>query len=461
MKLSEQAVKVLEQLKSENIKSVPQFEEEGFDQAMVNRAALELEEEGLVDIEKEEEVSYSVTSKGEEVLEEGSPENQLAERLKDGRKHMSDLQDLNLDVALGKAREKNWIEIDSGEVYLTEEGEKDIGTDPARIRLESEDFSEKDEERGLVETDITTVRTLKITEEGKEIDVSEVVEEFDVESRVKTPGTGKKHFYKEVMDYAQNVWMDMGFKQMSGDYIVPGFICFDALYIAQDHPSRDMQDTFFMKKPEKSDLSGYGETVENVKDTHENGWKTGSSGWGYEWSREEAEKNVLRTHDTAVSARKLYELEEEDLPAKYFVIGKAFRNETVDRTHLADFDQTDGIVVGKDLNFAHLKGYLNEFFEKMGYDEFRLIPTYYPYTEMSVEVQVWDEEEEEWLGMGGAGMFRPEVVEPLIGVEATVLAWGLGIGRIGMQAAELTDIRDLYSNDVKLLEETPVWRPEK
>jgi phenylalanyl-tRNA synthetase, alpha subunit (EC 6.1.1.20) len=95
----------------------------------------------------------------------------------------------------------------------------------------------------------------------------------------------------------------------------------------------------------------------------------------------------------------------------------------------------------------------------MGYEEFRLIPAYYPYTEMSVEVQVWDEQDEEWLGMGGAGMFRPEVVKPLLGFEAKVLAWGLGIPRIASKAAGLTDIRELYRNDIQIINKTPVWRP--
>ncbi|MBC5793104.1 MAG: phenylalanine--tRNA ligase subunit alpha [Nanohaloarchaea archaeon] len=458
MKLSKQAKKVLEELKSDTSKTIQQFEEEGFDQSMVNRAVLELKDEELVEVEEEEELERSLTEEGKKVVENGSPEHRLIERLEDGPKEMSELQDLEIDVALGKARQKSWIRIDQGEAELTQEGREALGTDGLKERLNVGDFKEPDEERGLVEVQTSKIRNVRLTEKGKDTDLKDIKEDFNVEASAKTPRTGKKHFYREVIDYAKQKWIEMGFKEMEGGYVVPGFTCFDALYIAQDHPARDLQDTFFVENPEKSDLSEYGDKVDYIKNAHENGWETGSKGWGYDWSREDSEQNVLRTHTTAASARKLHELDEEDLPAKYFVIGRAFRNETVDRTHLADFDQAEGIVVGEDLNFAHLKGYLSEFFEKMGYDEFRLIPTYYPYTEMSVEVQVWDEVEEEWLGMGGAGLFRPEVVEPMIGVEATVLAWGLGIGRIGMMAAELDDLRDLYSNDTKLIEETPVWR---
>ena len=460
MKLSKQALQVLEQLKTESPKTVEEFSREGFDQSMVSRSALELEEKGLLEVEEEDELEQALTEEGEDVVENGSPEFQLVQRLQEeDEQPLSELQDLNIDVALGKARQKNWIGIEDGEAFLKKEG-RNVEEDEVQQRLKSEDFSEEDEDRGLVETNTLTRRSLVLTEEGEELDTGDIEEEFNITARTKTPRTGKKHFYKNVMDYARDVWLEMGFEEMRGDYVVPSFICFDALYIAQDHPSRDLQDTFFMEQPEKSDLSNYGDKVEHVKQTHENGWETGSAGWKYDWSREDAERNVLRTHDTAASAQKLAELKEEDLPAKFFVIGRAFRNETVDRTHLADFDQADGIVVGKDLNFSHLKGYLTEFFEKMGYDEFRLVPTYYPYTEMSAEIQVWDEEDEEWLGMGGSGLFRPEVVEPLIGVEATVLAWGLGIGRIGMQAAELTDIRGLYWNDIETLEKTPLWRPD-
>jgi len=290
--------------------------------------------------------------------------------------------------------------------------------------------------------------------------LNEVVEDFNVEARTKTPRTGKKHFYKNIIDFAREKWVEMGFEEMSGDFVVPSLLNFDALYTPQDHPARELHDTFFLETPGETDLSEYGEIADRIKQTHEDGWETGSKGWNYDWEEKEAAKNVLRTHTTAVSARKLSEIKEEELPKKFFTVSRNFRNETVDKHHLAEFLQTDGIVVGEDLNFRNLKGYISEFFEKMGYEEFRLIPSYYPYTEMSVEVQVYDEEEEEWIGLGGAGMFRPEVVKPLLGFEAKVLAWGLGIGRIAAGAAELNDIRELYRNDIEILEETPVWRPE-
>ncbi|MFB6144128.1 MAG: phenylalanine--tRNA ligase subunit alpha [Candidatus Nanohaloarchaea archaeon] len=460
MKLSRQALQILEELKEQSPRRVSSLEKEGYDQSMVNRAGLELQEEGLAEINEEEEVEQRLTDKGDKVVENGSPENQLVEELEEGDKPVRELELEDADVALGKARRKGWIDIQDGEVGLTKEGREAVGKDEIRERLEAGNFTSEDENRGLVETVTNTEQVVELTSKGEEVSLDDIEEEFRID-RVKTPRTGKKHFYRNIIDYARDKWIEMGFEEMNGDFVVPSLLNFDALYTPQDHPARELHDTFFIENPAASDLEEFGEKVEHVKETHEDGWTTGSDGWNYDWSEEEATRNVLRTHTTAVSARKLHELEEDELPKKFFTVARNFRNETVDRSHLAEFYQTDGIVVGKGLTFPHLKGYISEFFEKMGYSEFRLIPSYYPYTEMSVEVQVYDEDAEEWLEMGGAGMFRPEVVKPLLGFEASVLAWGLGIGRIAMGAAGLSDIRELYRNDIEILEQTPVWRPDR
>lgn len=461
MKLSTQAIQVFEQLRRQESVSLEQLEEEGFDQSMVHRAALEMEEKGLIEIEENEKLVQSLTPKGKDVVENGSPEFRLVKELEEGSRKFDELN-VNPEVAVGKAKQKGWIEIEDGEVFLTEEG-RNVSEDRIKLDLENRNFSDEMQERGLYETDTVPVRVFSMTQKGRELDESEIEEQFDVESRVKTHRSGRKHFYREIQDYAKQVWLEMGFREISGDYVVPSLLNFDALYTPQDHPAREMHDTFFMEKPENVDLSEYGEIVDRIRQTHEDGWTTGSEGWNYDWKDEEAAKNVLRTHTTAATIRRIHEIEinEEDLPKKFFILGRNFRNETVDRHHLAEFYQTDGIVVGEDLNFANLKGYISEFFEKMGYEKFRMIPSYYPYTEMSVEVQVYDEKEEEWIGLGGAGMFRPEVVKPMLGFEAKVLAWGLGIPRIAMKAADIEDIRELYRNDIKLLEETPRWRPDK
>ncbi len=451
---------MFEVLKEEKKASFEEIQGHGFDQSMVARAAKELEEKGLAEIEREEEVAYKLTNKGDQVKREGSPEYRLIEILSDGPKKFSEIN-IPADVAVGKAKKKGWVKIYDGELSLTPEAEK-VEEDEIAEQLRQEDFGEDHLARGLVERLTEVNRMLELTRKGEQVKTENIEEEFNVEAEASLPKIGRKHFYKEVIDYARQQWIEMGFKEMQGPFVVSSFLNFDALYTPQDHPARELHDTFFLQNPEKDDLRRFGDKVGRVAKTHEEGWQTGSKGYRYNWERAEAEKNVLRTHTTSVSAQKLHEIdiEEEELPAKYFTVSRNFRNETVDKSHLAEFLQTDGIVVGEDLNFRNLKAYISDFFEKMGYDEFRLIPSYYPYTEMSVEVQVYDDELDEWLGLGGAGMFRPEVVKPLLGKEVTVLAWGLGIGRIAAKAAGIEDIRRLYQNDIEILEKTPVWRPE-
>lgn len=140
--------------------------------------------------------------------------------------------------------------------------------------------------------------------------------------------------------------------------------------------------------------------LERVRETHQTGgW--GSTGYGYAWQEAEAEKNLLRTHTTAVSSRMLYRLAQNGFrPAKYFSIDRVFRNEAVDRTHLAEFHQIEGVVAGVGLTLGDLIGTLTEFFARLGLPTLRFKPAYNPYTEPSMEIFRWGREE--WRGQEGA-----------------------------------------------------------
>jgi len=276
---------------------------------------------------------------------------------------------------------------------------------------------------------------------------------YDVTSPVPSINGGKRHFVNQSIDYARKIWTDMGFKEMTGNMIVSSFWNFDALFTAQDHPVREMHDTFFINKkvglPDKK-------LVKAVKESHEKG-VLGSKGWEYSWDEEEAKKIVLRTHTTCLSAQTLAKLKKEEVPVKFFALGKCFRNETVDWSHGFEFNQTEGIVVDKDANFKHLLGYLKQFFKKMGFEKIRFSPTYFPYTEPSVEINVWHPEKKVWLELGGAGIFRPEVTIPLLGENIPVLAWGPGFDRILMDYYEIKDLRELYKNDITKLRKMKFW----
>jgi phenylalanyl-tRNA synthetase alpha chain len=243
---------------------------------------------------------------------------------------------------------------------------------------------------------------------------------------------------------------------MKGEYLELNFWNFDALYQPQDHPARDLADTFYMKTPYKGRLPE-GKIVKQVKATHENGWTTGSTGWQYKWDREYAERCVLRTHTTSLSVNQIARLKPEDLPGKYFSVGRVFRNETIDWNHLAEFYQTDGIVIGEGVTFRNLQGYLKAYLEGLGLKKFRFRPAYFPYTEMSMEAEVWIEERGSWLELFGAGMFRPEVVKPLLGIDVPVLAWGPGFDRLLMQSYKVNTIKELYGNDIGLLRKAKLW----
>ena len=209
-----------------------------------------------------------------------------------------------------------------------------------------------------------------------------------------------------------------------------------------------------IKDPKEGALPGI---WKKIKEVHENGGDTGSKGWETKWSESIAKENLLRTHTTVLSAQTISKLKESDLPAKFFSVGKVFRNEALDWKHLFEFYQVEGIVIDPDANLKHLKGYLKEFYNKMGYTDVRMRPAHFPYTEPSVEVEVFHPVKKEWIELGGAGIFRPEVTKPLFGTEIPVLAWGQGMGRIIMEYWRLNDLRDLYKNDIKQLREMNFW----
>jgi phenylalanyl-tRNA synthetase alpha chain len=276
---------------------------------------------------------------------------------------------------------------------------------------------------------------------------------YDVSSYVSEISGGKRHFVNQAIDYARKIWTEMGFQEMSGNLIESSFWNFDALFTAQDHPVREMQDTFFIG--EQGGLPNK-KIVEAVKQAHEKGVNN-SKGWRYEWKEEEAKKIVLRTHTTCLSARTLAKSKESEFPAKFFAIGKCFRNETVDWSHGFEFNQTEGIVVDENANFRHLLGYLKQFFKKMGFEKVRFRPAYFPYTEPSVEIDVFHPEKKVWLELGGAGIFRPEVTIPLLGKHIPVLAWGPGFDRTLMDYYNIKDLRELYKNDLTKLRKVKFW----
>ncbi len=260
---------------------------------------------------------------------------------------------------------------------------------------------------------------------------------------------GRRHPVKEFINEVREVYLSMGFAEITGNSIQSSFWNFDALFTPQDHPARELQDTFYLKGGRDEGITRSG-VVARVAAAHENGGDTGSKGWRYSWDVEEARRLVLRTHNTALTIRAT--MDSRGAESRVFSVGRVYRNENLDFKHLAELHQMEGIVIGEGLNLRHLMGVLTKFYGKLGMSGVKLWPSFFPYTEPSMQVMVYYEKVGRWLEMGGSGIFRPEVTTPL-GVTKPVLAWGCGLERLLMLRLGIQDIRELYNNDLEWLRE--------
>jgi len=492
--LSPNERKILPYLK-ENINEI--CEKSGLNNTSVLRALEYLQNKKIVELKFEKKKIIEIDVNGSLYRSKGLPERRLINLLSE--KHIISLSEAQKEsklshdefkASLGALKKKAIIELKNGKIVLNANREEISKKSNEESLLESlpleydllspeqiNAFKLLEKRKEIVKIKETKSPKIKITETGKKVlkyktSRQERIEQltsdmlkkdsswkgkkfrrYDILSPLPAISGGKRHFVNQSTDYARRIWTDMGFKEMSGNLIVSSFWNFDALFTAQDHPVREMQDTFFINREKELPNA---KLVKAVKESHEKG-VAGSKGWEYEWQEKLAKKEVLRTHTTCLSAQTLAKLKEKDIPAKFFALGKCFRNETIDWKHGFEFNQTEGIVVDENANFKHLLGYLKEFAKKMGYEKIRFRPAYFPYTEPSLEGDVWDEEKKQWIELIAAGIFRPEVTKPLLGKAIPVLAWGPGFDRMIMKIFGISDIRDLYKNDIRQLRKMKVW----
>ncbi len=444
----------------------------GISKDAILKGAYLLKEKGFADVKEVVKKRYRLTEEGMKYLEEGFPEERLYEFLKErGEVSLEELERFfdkkTIGIALGWLKRKSAIEIRDGKIKLVKEIDfkereylkmilegkeipKNVLKEFKRRKLIVEEEKKEiyvkvvrkpDVELGEVITDLTPEIIISKSWKNKEF------ARYDVRIPSKEIYGGKIHPYERIIRECRKIFLEMGFTEIKGNYVQSAFWNFDALFQPQDHPARDMQDTFY--------LDGYVEIpkdlAERVRLTHENGWITGSTGWKGKWDINKAKQLVLRTHTTAVTIK--YLAENPEPPQKAFCIDRVYRREAIDPTHLPEFDQLEGVVLDRDVGFRHLLGLLREFFAKMGFENVRFRPGYFPYTEPSVEPEVYVEGLG-WVELGGAGVFRKEVTEPL-GIKGRVLAWGLGIGRLAMLKLGLKDLRRLYLPDLGWLREMP------
>jgi phenylalanyl-tRNA synthetase alpha chain len=474
------------------------------DKTSVLRAVGFLKSKGLVEVEESSKSVVILGILGVNYLKKELPERVLLGKLSEGKavpigeiRNVTGLNENEARIALGTLKKKALVEINDGRLSLNARPEEVTNKMVEELFMEKlpmdlnavEDldklaFANLKGRKDIVEVEERKSVRVKLSELGEKIagmdldvDMIEALtpkilkgnawkgkrfRRYDLTSPVPRVYGGKRHFVNQAVDYAKSIWLEMGFKEMSGNLVESGFWVFDTLFTAQDHPVREMQDTFYLKDlkaeiPERSKKRVEG-VLNNVQKAHEGG-VDGSKGWQYEWSEDEAKRVLMRTHTTCLSARKIMEIGKSgEFPAKYFALGKCFRNETVDWSHGFEFNQTEGIVVDENANFRQLLGYLREFYKKMGYEKIRIRPAYFAYTEPSLEIDVYHPERKEWVELGGAGMFRPEVTIPMFGRHIPVLAWGQGFDRIITEFFGIKDLREVYKNDLNKLREGKVWK---
>ncbi|PWN51939.1 putative FRS2-phenylalanine--tRNA ligase beta chain, cytosolic [Violaceomyces palustris] len=308
-----------------------------------------------------------------------------------------------------------------------------------------------------LETDLT----FEMLQSGKWKEAPFKKYNFDAEGAV--PVAGALHPLLKVREEFRNIFFEMGFSEMpTNRFVESSFWCFDSLFVPQQHPARDVQDTFFIKDPPYATHIPEDYLARVTKVHSEGGY--GSVGYRYPFDRKVTEKLVLRTHTTAVSAAMLYKMANQEggfKPAKLFSIDRVFRNEAVDATHLAEFHQVEGVVADYNITLGDLIGFMEVFFSKMGVKNLRFKPAYNPYTEPSLEIFSYHEGLKRWVEVGNSGMFRPEMLRPMgLPEGVNVLGWGLSLERPTMIRYGVKDIRELVGHKVPIssVEKAPAVR---
>lgn len=492
--------KLLNELKNnENITPEEIAENTGMDIKSVMSAAGSLASKDIIDVKKDVEETISLTEDGVKYAEAGLPERKLLETLADKKEmNMGELQkESGIDkkdtsIAIGWLVRKNWAKINKGIVTLTDLGQESndsLGDDEKLLNLLLEKkealkqnlqdalidgFKKLNDRKNILDIKKNTSHSFTILEKGREIlkegftiqeQATQLTHQqlkdgtwknlqyrpYDINAEAPEIFAGKEHPLRRIIDEIREIFLNLGFTEANGSVVDSAFWNFDSLFQPQDHAAREMQDTFYLKNPLTCDLPDDEQLVADTAIVHNTGGDTGSIGWQYGWDEDVAKQAVLRTHTTGISTKYLHEHEP---PFKMFSVGRVFRRETITYKHLPEFHQVEGLVAAPGISYQNLLGILKEFYKKLGF-EVRFRPAYFPYTYLSTECEVYLEDKESWIELGGCGMFRPEVLAPL-GIDVPALAFGLGIERLAMIRYDISDIRMLYKSDIKWLRELPL-----
>jgi phenylalanyl-tRNA synthetase alpha chain len=450
----------------------------------IRRGTEWLKFKGLIFIEQISTQRVFITSEGIEAAKNGLPERRLVNSLKEGYVTLAQvlasgaIKNEEINAAIAGARRNQWIQLIDGKMiptpFAATQSPEEIFLENMREAIEVSKLTEE-EKRALeqlkkrpnfIEIKEEKESLISLTDAGRQIIprlsqenlerrlTTELISSgkwketkfgaLDVEASAPIIYPGRRHPLIEIIDEVKEIFIGLGFSEIEGPIIQSGFWNFDALFTPQDHPAREMQDTFYISA-QKQPIPATKDQILKVSRVHKQRWNR-------LWDAQEGQRLVLRTHTTPVTVQHLAKVKPE--AGRFFSVGKVFRNEKVSYKHLVEFHQVEGVATAPNASLRDLMGLQKEFYSKMGIKRIKFWPTFFPYTEPSLQSMVYNERLKKWVELFGMGIFRPEVTIPL-GIKTPVLAWGGGLERIAMLRFGLDDVRELYGNKLGWLRSVP------
>lgn len=450
----------------------------------VRRGIEWLKFKNLISIKESSTSKVYLASEGIAAAANGLPERRLVNAVKEGKTTIQEIlaggaiKDEEVNAAIAGARRNQWIQLVEGKMSATAladkqsaeetflanlkdwtevskmtEGERKIFDQLKKRPNYIEVREEKESRISLTDAGRMLLPTLEEGQAERRLTAEMITSgkwkqtkfsALDVEAPAPAVYPGRRHPLIDITEEVKEIFVGLGFSEIDGPIVQSGFWNFDALFTPQDHSAREMQDTFYISGQRKK-IPATGEQKRKVAEVHKKGWSS-------KWDVREAERVVLRTHTTPVTLQHLATIKPE--VGRFFSVGRVFRNEKVSYKHLVEFHQVEGVATAPRASLRNLMGLQKEFYAKMGIKKVKFWPTFFPYTEPSLQSMVYNEKLEKWVELFGMGIFRPEVTEPL-GIKNPVLAWGGGLERIAMLRFGLNDVRELYGNRLAWLRSVP------
>ncbi len=453
----------------------------------IRRGVEWLKFKNLISIEQISRHNILIAPSGLQATKNGLPERRLVNSLRRGKTNIAEvvatgeIKNEEINAAIAGARRNHWIEFAEGKMIPTpfvanqspeERFLKKIipGMEISSLTQEDRHVLEGIRKRpNYVEIKEEKQTLISLTENARQILPTLNQQEYeriltpelitsgkwketrfstlDVQAPTPIIFPGRRHPLMEILEEIKEIFIGLGFSEIEGPMLQSSFWNFDALFTPQDHPSRELQDTFYIAD-QTQPISASKDQITRVSRTHKQRWSR-------EWDIREGQRPVLRTHTTPVTIQHLAKVKPD--VGRFFLIDKVFRNEKLSYKHLVEFYQIEGVAIAPDASLRDLIGLQKAFYAKMGLTRVKFWPTFFPYTEPSLQSMVYNERLERWIELFGMGIFRPEVTEPL-GIKNRVLAWGGGLERIAMLRFGLDDVREFYRNKLAWLRGAPGCR---